>query len=92
MRIDAFNQINHIYKATETTQVRNVSKASATDKLEISQTGRDYQIAKKALETVPDVRQDKIDAVKARIDSGNYDVSADDFANKLLESFRKLDF
>lgn len=36
MRIDAFNQINQIYKATETTQVRNVSKASATDKLEIS--------------------------------------------------------
>lgn len=92
MRIDAFNQINQIYKTTDTAQVRNVSKASAGDRLEISQTGRDYQIAKKALETVPDVRQDKIDAVKARIDSGNYDVSADDFANKLLESFRKLDF
>ena len=90
MRIDAFNQINQIYKATETTQVRNVSKASATDKLEISQTGRDYQIAKKAVSEASDIREDKVAQLKNMVNSGQYQVNGDDFASKLLEKYNSL--
>ncbi len=90
MRIDAYNQINQIYKISEKVTVKQVGKASQSDKLEISQFAKDYQVAKKALASVPDVRQDKVDDVKKRMENGTYNVSNEDFAEKLLESFKKL--
>ena len=45
------------------------------------------QIAKTALKEVPDVRQDKVSALKASIANGTYQVSAEDFADKLLAAY-----
>lgn len=90
MRIDAYNQINQIYKISEKVSVKQVGKTSQSDSLELSQLGKDYQIAKKALANTPDIRQDKVDDVKKRMENGTYNVSNDDFAEKLLESFKKL--
>ena len=51
--------------------------------------GKDMQTAKTALGNTPDVRESKIQDLKRRIDNGTYDVSVDDFAQKLLDSYSK---
>jgi len=88
MRIDAYSQVQHLYG---TQQVKSVAKpavkARTSDALQISDAGRDYQIAKKAVSKAADVRAERVDALKAEIAKGTYDVSADDFANKLLGKY-----
>lgn len=90
MRIESYNQINQIYCSEKTNGIKQNIATSKNDKLEISQTGLDYQIAKKAVAEVVDVREELVNKVKADIQSGNYDVSADDFANKVIESYNKI--
>ena len=57
MRIDAYNQVSMVYAAAGKTQAKKTAKTSgAEDKLEISQLGRDYQVAKAAVAQADDVR------------------------------------
>lgn len=90
MRIEAYNQINQIYNTEKTNKLKHSVKTGSNDKVEISQKGRDYQIAKKAVADTADVREDLVEEYKAKIQSGNYNVSAGDFANKVIESYNKL--
>lgn len=71
---------NKQVKKTESTE----KVAFANDKVEISSAARDIQIARKALEEVPDVRTDKLDEIKTLMSSGNYKPSAEDIVEKLL--------
>jgi len=45
------------------------------------------QTAKTALKNVPDVREDKVKALKESIANGTYQVSAESFADKLMAAF-----
>lgn len=88
MRIDAYNQVNMVYKAAGKPAVRKTSRTSATeDRLEISRTGQEYQIAKNAVADAPDVREDRVAEVKAKYESGKYEVSAEQLAAKLAEKY-----
>lgn len=91
MRVEAYNQVAQIYK---TAQSASTSKASAAgkkqDEVQISQTGRDYQIAKQAIAEASDVREDKVAELKAKINSGEYSVDTGDFASVLLEKYQTL--
>ncbi len=50
MRIDAYNQIAQLYGVSRTTNTAKTQSASRmSDQVSISQAGRDYQIAKKAV-------------------------------------------
>lgn len=88
MRIDAYNQIAQLYKTGKSTRANRVnSTAVVRDEVQISQTARDYQIAKQAVAGASDVREDKVAQLKASIGSGNYSVDMDSFAGKLLEKY-----
>lgn len=89
MRIDAYNQIQQIYGSStiKKTEDKKTTTSSFKDQLMLSATGRDSQIAKKALASTPDVREDKVASIKEQIDNGTYDVSTDDFASKLLDKY-----
>lgn len=88
MRIDAYNQIAQIYKTGKSTRTNSASSiASAHDEVQISQTARDYQIAKQAVAGASDVREDKVAQLKASVEAGNYNVDANSFASKLLEKY-----
>ncbi|SCP97805.1 flagellar biosynthesis anti-sigma factor FlgM [Anaerobium acetethylicum] len=89
MRIEGYNQINSIYKTGQVKKIEAPVKTGATDQVQISQAGRDYQIAKKAVAETPDVREELVDSVKAKIDAGTYKVNADDFASKVIEKYKK---
>lgn len=91
MRIDAYNQIAQLYgvqKSVKTQKSQAVSMGS--DQVSISQMGRDFQVARKAVAEASDIREDKIAKLKSMVDSGNYSVNPDDFASKLLEKYNSV--
>ena len=88
MRIDAYNQIAQLYKTGKSIRTNKVnSTASVRDEVQISQTARDYQIAKQAVTEAADIREDKVAELKAKVNSGNYSVDTADFTKKLLEKY-----
>lgn len=91
MRIEAYNQVAQIYNTNKITETSKTEKAAAgRDEVQISSIGRDYQIAKQAVAEASDIREDKVAEVVAKVNSGNYNVSAGDFASKLLERYNSL--
>ena len=88
MRIDAYNQIAQLYKTGKSVRTNKVNNtASVRDEVQISQTARDYQIAKQAVTEAADIREDKVAELKAKVNSFNYFVDTADFAKKLLEKY-----
>lgn len=92
MRIDAYTQISQLYNTEKTNKIKETGKTSKNDKVEISQQGRDYQVAKKAVAETSDIREDLVAKYKSEIESDEYNVNASDFANKVIESYNKLMF
>lgn len=90
MRIDAYNQISQIYQTGNKMKTQKTVAASSTDKVEISSFGKAYQTAKAAVKEAPDIREDKVADIKARVQSGTYNVSSEEFANKMLESYYRV--
>lgn len=62
-------------------------KAAPHEKVDLSATAKDIQRLKNAVAELPDVRQDKVDELKARIEKGEYSVSADKIAEKIIKEF-----
>lgn len=87
MRIDAFNKISKLYQANSTNKITKANNVSNPDCVEISQIGKEFQIAQQAVAATPDIREDKVNAIKASIASGTYNVSAEELADKLIDSF-----
>ncbi len=87
MRIDAFNQVSQLYRTNGTKKVNKSGNTAAADKVEISQIGKDYQVAKQAVSQAPDIREDRVNAIREQIASGTYNVSMDQVADKLIGKF-----
>ncbi len=88
MRIEAYNQVAQVYKANAAVGTAKTSKTGVCrDEVQISSIGRDYQVAKQAVADASDIREEKVAELAAKVNSGSYDVSADDFAGKLLERY-----
>ena len=87
MRIDGLNQIERLYgiSGKGNGSVNKTSRSTGSDKLEISSFGRDLQVAKQAVAQTPDIRKDKVEYYKNLIAEGKWQVSAEAFANKMLE-------
>lgn len=91
MRIDAYNQIAQIYGVQKTVKTRETQAVGrVSDQVSISQAGRDYQVAKNAVSEASDIREDKVAQLKSMVNSGTYQVSAGDFASKLLEKYNAI--
>ena len=86
MRIDAFDKISRLYQTKNAQKIKKSSNISNPDRVEISQLGKDYQIAKRAVAAAPDIRKDKVNTIKESIASGTYDVSAEELVDKLLQN------
>ena len=87
MRIEAYNQVQQLYRSSQPKQVKKETKASFSDQLQISSVGKDIQVAKQAVAGASDVREDLVASIKEKIDNGTYSVDADSFAAKLYEKF-----
>ena len=87
MRIDAMTEISQIYQANGTKKKVNTTSAFSRDSVEISNFGKDLQVARAAIQSAPDVRKDKVQQIKAEIANGTYNVPMSAVADKLLNGF-----
>ena len=88
MRIEAYNQVAQIYKSNKIAGTAKTAKAGAArDEVQISSFGRDFQIAKQAVQEASDIRTDKVAELKSKVNAGNYSVDNGDFASKLLAKY-----
>lgn len=89
-----FNSNNrNIDKITQAYRKQEINKESIksaktgkSDELSLSGVARDYQFAMNAIKNVPDIRKEKVDAIKEQIRTGTYVVDAGNIAEKMLES------
>lgn len=87
MRVDAVNRISQIYKPSGAKKYSKQDTVSFRDAYEISQSAKDYQAAKSAVAGAPDIREDKVAQLKEAIASGNYNVSAQEVAEKIVSRY-----
>ncbi|MBQ8971031.1 MAG: flagellar biosynthesis anti-sigma factor FlgM [Lachnospiraceae bacterium] len=90
MRIEAYNNVNQIYKPKSVGKPGSVSKTSyQPDQLSISSFGKDLQSVRAAVASASDIREDKVAPLKASIAQGTYNVDNGDFASKLIEKYQE---
>ena len=90
MRVGAYNQVSQVYGSQKISKGYNTNTTGGTstvDKVSFSNVARDIQIANNALKNVPDVREDKVQALSASIANGTYQVSPESFADKLVAAY-----
>jgi negative regulator of flagellin synthesis FlgM len=87
MRVDAYNKIAQVYQASATKTTTKTTSTSSADQVEISRIGKDYQVAKQAVMNTTDVRTDKVNDIKNRMAAGTYNISAEEVASKLVDSY-----
>ena len=92
MRIDAYNRVQQLYGKTSTTNLKKEKTRNFSDQLQISNMGKDIQIAKQAVKNSPDVREDVMASIKERLESGTYQVNTDEFADRLFERYNSVAF
>lgn len=78
---------NQGVKAVET---KNTGRMGMKDELKISSEAQDFQTVLNAAKKVGDIRQDKVNEIKERVDSGRYKVDAQKIAEKMLSSARRI--
>lgn len=89
MRINSLNNINQIYQSNATMKLNQGNKAGSADSLEISNTAKDFQTALNAIKSSEDIREDKVQALKEQMQSGTYQVSNKEIADKIVNRFFK---
>ena len=80
---------NKIQKVSEGRDAAKVSSGSAVgnDRVELSASSLDVQKMKEIVQGTPDVRMDKVQALKAQIEQGEYEVDPYRVADKMLMNF-----
>lgn len=58
--------------------------SSPSERVDLSTTAKDIQQLKDALSKLPDVREEKIQEVRKKLEDGTYNVSADQIAGKMV--------
>lgn len=90
MRIEAYTQVQQIYDTKKTAKSRLKGSTVSSDQLQISSFGKDIQSAKQAVAASSDIREDVTAPIKARLQSGNYEVSTESFADKLMQKYEEM--
>ncbi len=60
-------------------------KSTQTESVKLSATAKDIQQARKAMESAPEIREDKVVQFKGEIEAGTYSVEGDKVAPKMLK-------
>ena len=90
MRIEGISQVAQLYSKNSIARTESKKVDAEKDRVHISQAGRDYQVARKAVSEVPDVREDLVASIKSRVDAGTYEVSGDAFAEKVIARYSQM--
>lgn len=87
MRIEAYTKIQQMYNTTVTNKSQRTAAVRKSDQLHISTFGKDSQIAKQAVASGSDIREELVASLRDKIRDGSYDVSIESFADKLMAKY-----
>lgn len=90
MRIEAYTQVQPLYKTKKPSKTQTAKNTGYSDQLQISNIGRDMQIAKAAVAGSSDIREDITAPVKAKIQAETYEVNVESFADKLMQKYEEM--
>lgn len=81
-------KVNEVYNSSKINRSEPVTKVkSKRDEISISNIGKDYQVALKAVKDIPDIRAEKVNDIKDKYATGVYNVSGHEIADKIVDSF-----
>lgn len=83
MKIDAYMKVSQLYQTNKPKKAMQTENKSNADTLEISNFGKEYQIAKQAAKNTEPVREDRVQDIQRQLAAGTYHVSIEDVAEKL---------
>jgi negative regulator of flagellin synthesis FlgM len=85
IHIDAY--VNQVQDKNKTAASSEKTEKTATrmDTVEISDTAKRIQEARKQLDEIPDIREDKVAQLKRQIDNGTYAINAEKIADKMIK-------
>lgn len=86
MRINKISSITEMYKSQSIAPVQKV-KANQKDEVIFSPQALEIQNAYKAAKASPDVRAEKVAAIKEQIKSGTYTIDAKAVSEKIISRF-----
>ncbi|MCX8043191.1 MAG: flagellar biosynthesis anti-sigma factor FlgM [Desulfobacterota bacterium] len=84
---ESIRTVEQLRKSTaeQTAKTRKISTPSTDgDHVELSDKAREFSRIKDVLETVPDVRSDKVKALSEAVERGTYTVDTRDVAGKII--------
>ncbi len=82
-------QIKQTQSETQKTAENQQQTSLREDRVELSQTAKDIKKIESVLKTTPDVRTEKVKAIKEQIEAGTYQVDSKKIANAMLADLLK---
>lgn len=80
-------KVSQVYEKKNASKVDTVSGSSGKqDVVSISNNAKDFQTVMKALKDVPDIRKDKVEEIREKYESGDYEISGSEIADKVMKS------
>lgn len=90
MRIEAYSQVMQAYQTKKASVPQNTRTTGLRDQINISNVGKDIHTGKQAVSKVPDVREDLVNDIKARMSAGTYNVTLEQLADKMVQKFEEM--
>jgi negative regulator of flagellin synthesis FlgM len=79
-------KLREVHKNRDIDNKDNANKADdSKDKISLSGEAKEINELKRLMNDLPDMRSDRIDALKKAIEAGNYNIDANKIAEKILE-------
>ena len=83
--LDAYVNQVHDKNKVDTPEEKPEKTAVKSDTVVISDAARRIQEARKQLEEIPDVREDKVSQLREQIQNGTYEINAEKIAGKMIK-------
>jgi negative regulator of flagellin synthesis FlgM len=86
VNIEAYvNQVKDNNDKVQATPEKTEKQQAKTDTVVLSDAAKRIQEAKKQLDAIPDVREDKVAQLRDQIEKGTYEIDAEKIAGKMLK-------
>lgn len=89
MKINNGNNLNNIMKiyskSQDLGQNKKIEKKGTKDQLQISPEAKEFQFALDKFKEVDDIRLEKVEAIKKRVQAGTYKVDTKKIAEKMIQ-------
>ncbi len=88
-----YDQNLYVTNATKTQRLNTAEGKTASeareiqpkDKVSLSKVSKDFQLAKDAVTSTPDIRLEKVSPIKQKVAEGTYEVNAESVAERIID-------